>query len=371
MMKSIKPFFQPNFVSDFARDILLKMDPEIAHRASINVLKFAPISTLKEEKKDSKKLHINLCGLELKNPIGLAAGFDKNGEVAGILGKIGFGFSEVGTVTPRPQKGNIKPRLFRLMSANAIINRMGFNNDGHEEVYARLIKQKSNNIIGVNIGANRDSEDFINDYVLGVKKFANIADYLTVNISSPNTKGIRDLQAGEILKKLLFAILAQRAKEKIYVPIFLKLSPDLDERQMDEIAQIIGESNLDGLIISNTTISRPNIAGLKYSDEMGGLSGKPLFNLATKRLAQMRQRVGKEMPIIGVGGIFSSSSAIAKLTAGANAIQLYSALIFSGIKLLTEIKEGMEQALIREKYDNISAFSNMNIDDWANGKMEI
>ncbi len=369
MLDNLLSFLRSKDFTKISRDILLKMDPEIAHLTTINALKFnlAPGN----EKEDPKELKTSLATLELKNPIGMAAGFDKNGEVVNALNKIGFGFCEVGTVTPRPQKGNIKPRLFRLMKSQAIINRMGFNNQGHEAVYARLKEQQLEGIVGINIGANKDSEDFVKDYVLGVKKFAPIADYLAINISSPNTRGLRDLQSFDRLKKLLFEILAERARAKIFVPVFVKLAPDLEQKQMDKIAKVILESDLDGLIISNTTIERSMLKNEEYSNEMGGLSGKPLFNLATKRLAQMRQRIGNDMPIIGVGGIHSAQSAIAKLSAGANLIQLYSALVFSGLELLEEIKTGLAKEVQKRGVKNISALSSTNIDDWASGKLEI
>ncbi len=363
------PFLRSKSFNNFTRDSLLKMDPEIAHQATIAALKMGLVPEQKQA--DSHLLTTNICGLQLKNPIGMAAGFDKNGEVISALNKIGFGFSEIGTITPKPQQGNIKPRLFRLMKAQAIINRMGFNNQGHKEIYQRLKGQGLQGIVGINIGANKDSTDFVADYVKGVKKFAPIADYLSINISSPNTKGLRDLQSSEALKQLLFEVLAERARAKIRVPVFLKLAPDLEEKTMDEIAKTILASDLDGLIISNTTISREMVQEQEHSEELGGLSGKPLFNLATKRLAQMRLRVGNEMAIIGVGGIHCANSAIAKLNAGANVIQLYSALVFSGMELIEEIKQGLISAIKLGKHKNISALSGTNTKDWASGKLEI
>ncbi len=371
--KSLGSFLRSDKVKDMTRDSLLKMDPEIAHQATIAALRMG--MTPVQNSVDSEKLKTNICGLELKNPIGMAAGFDKNAQVSAALGQIGFGFCEVGTITPHSQEGNEKPRLFRLIQSQAIINRMGFNNEGHEAAYQRLKKQAKNhsnsNIVGVNIGANKDSEDFVADYVKGVKRFADVADYLTINISSPNTKGLRDLQSYEALKRLLNEVLAERTRAKIFVPVFLKIAPDLDEKQLDEIAKLVLQSDLDGLIISNTTVSRNMIKAEENSTEMGGLSGKPLFNLSTMRLAQMRQRVGSEMPIIGVGGIHSVKSAIAKLNAGANAIQLYSALVYQGMELLDEIKDGLEKEVGRAKVDNVSGLVGTFIDEWASGRGEI
>ena len=291
MLKSLSPFLRSAKFRKITRDSLLKMDPEIAHQTSLAALKMGLVA--RPAKADPPELQTEICGLEIKNPIGMAAGFDKNGEVPAALNRIGFGFSEIGTLTPRPQSGNKRPRLFRLPEKQAIINRMGFNNKGHKGAYERLKGQHIDGILGVNIGANKDSEDFVGDYVEGVKLFTEIADYLTVNISSPNTKGLRDLQSAEALKRLLFEVLAERARAKVRVPILLKLAPDLDEKEMDEIAGVVLASDLDGLIISNTTIGRAPVAGLEHGNEGGGLSGRPLFNLSTRILAQMRQRVGR------------------------------------------------------------------------------
>jgi len=371
--KSLGSFLRSSKVRDISRDSLLKMDPEIAHQTTIAALRLGFVPT--HSSVDSEKLKTEICGLELKNPIGMAAGFDKNAQVSAALGEIGFGFCEVGTITPNSQSGNEKPRLFRLLKQEAIINRMGFNNEGHEIAYQRLKKlstsHKASNIIGVNIGANKDSDDFVLDYVRGVQRFADVADYLTMNISSPNTKGLRDLQSNEALKRLLGETLAQRARAKIFVPIFLKISPDLDEKELDEIAKLVLQSDLDGLIISNTTISRNMIENEENSNEAGGLSGKPLFNLSTQKLAQMRQRVGVDLPIIGVGGIHSAKSAIAKLNAGANVIQLYSALVYEGMDLLDEIKAGLVKEVNRTGAENVSDLVGTQVDDWASGKGEV
>jgi dihydroorotate dehydrogenase len=227
------------------------MDPELAHATTINALRLG----LGPEQvgSDPPELGTSLCGLALSNPVGMAAGFDKNGEVPKPLARIGFGMVEVGTVTPLPQEGNTRPRLFRIAGAEGIINRMGFNNDGHEAVFARLKGADVGAILGVNIGANKASEDFVADYVTGVTRFAEVADYLTVNISSPNTPGLRNLQEGEALERLLDAVLKARSKAKVRVPMLLKLAPDLDQRQMDEIAAVVLRTDLDGIVISNTT----------------------------------------------------------------------------------------------------------------------
>jgi len=351
-------------VQSLSRDVLLKMDPETAHGAAIAALRLG--LTPGQEIPDPPALRTALCGLDLANPVGMAAGFDKNAEVPKALAQMGFGFVEVGTVTPRPQEGNPKPRLFRVGPAEGVINRMGFNNEGHEAVLARLRGLRVGAALGVNIGANKDSDDFVADYVAGVKRFAPVADYLTANISSPNTPGLRNLQADEALRRLLGEVLAERARAKVRVPVFLKIAPDLDEAALDGIAAVIAATDLDGLIISNTTIGREAVAGLENAGEAGGLSGKPLFSLATRRLAQMRQRVG-DLPIIGVGGIHSPETALAKLEAGANAIQLYSALVFGGFDLLDRIKRGLAAAARTAGASNISALVGSRTQEWARG----
>lgn len=366
ILSRLSPLLRVPMLANLTRDSLLRMDPEIAHGATISALKLglAP----EQETPDPPELRTTLCGLELGNPVGMAAGFDKNGEVPKPLARMGFGMVEVGTVTPKPQEGNPRPRLFRVSAAEGVINRMGFNNEGHEAVFARLKGAHVGAVLGVNIGANKTSEDFVADYVLGVRRFAEVADYLTVNISSPNTPGLRNLQSAEALERLLGAVLAARAKASVRVPVLLKLAPDLDEKQMDEIAAVIARTDLDGLIVSNTTISRDAVAGMENAAETGGLSGKPLFPLATQRLAQMRQRVGS-LPIVGVGGIHSPQSAVQKFEAGADAIQLYSALVFGGLDLLDRIKRGLLAAVRAGGHNNIAALSSTRTADWAAGRV--
>jgi dihydroorotate dehydrogenase len=342
------------------------MDPETAHLATLAALRlgFVPVSNTP----DPPELATEICGLPLKNPVGMAAGFDKNAQVPAALHALGMGFVEIGTVTPKPQSGNPRPRVFRLAKADGVINRLGFNNEGHSEVHDRLRGKRFSGVLGVNIGANKTSTDFVADYVAGVKRFADLVDYLTINISSPNTPGLRDLQSDEALKRLLGEVLLERGRQPIRVPVFLKLAPDLDEADLDRIAGVILATDLDGLIISNTTITRPDVAGIEHANEAGGLSGKPLFNLATRRLAQMRQRVGPDLPIIGVGGIHSATSAVAKLAAGANAFQLYTALIFGGLGLLDEIKAGLLKAVRDAGAENVASLTGTAVDDWASGR---
>ena len=361
IFSAFSPLLRVPLLADLTRDSLLRMDPETAHGATIAALRLglAP----EQDYPDPPELRTSLAGLELKNPIGMAAGFDKNGEVPRPLALMGFGMVEIGTVTPLPQAGNPKPRLFRVAAAEGVINRMGFNNDGHDEVYRRLSGLRVPAVLGVNIGANKDSADFTADYAKGVARFARLADYLTVNISSPNTPGLRDLQQEDALKRLLHAVLTVRSKSPVRVPVFLKLAPDLDQAAMDAIIRVVAATDLDGLIVSNTTISRDPVAGMENAQEAGGLSGKPLYDLATRRLAQMRQRTS--LPIIGVGGIHSPESAMEKFKAGANAIQLYSALVFGGLDLLDRIKRGLVAAVRAEGKTNIADLVGTRTADWA------
>lgn len=362
ILSALSPFLRNRALADLTRDSLLRMDPEIAHGATITALRLglAP----QQEGPDAPELRTAIAGLELSNPVGMAAGFDKNGEVPRPLALMGFGMVEIGTVTPRPQSGNPRPRLFRVAAAEGVINRMGFNNEGHEEVFRRLRETRVPAALGVNIGANKDSPDFSADYARGVQRFAPLADYLTANISSPNTPGLRDLQQEDALQRLLDAVLNERARAPVRVPVFLKIAPDLDLAALDAIAAVVARTDLDGLIVSNTTISRDPVAGMENADEKGGLSGKPLFDLATIRLAQMRQRTS--LPLIGVGGIHSPETALAKLEAGANAIQLYSALVFGGLDLLDRIKRGLTTAVRDAGKRNISELVGTRTADWAN-----
>jgi dihydroorotate dehydrogenase len=368
ILSRLSPLLRLPTVRDLSRDALLKFDAETAHGLTIAALKLglAP----EQERPDPPELQTELCGLALANPVGMAAGFDKNGEVPAALSRFGFGMVEVGTVTPRPQAGNPKPRLFRVLAAEGVVNRMGFNNAGHAEVLARLRGLRVKAALGVNIGANKDSEDFVADYVKGVVAFAPVADYLTVNISSPNTPGLRNWQAEEALRRLLGEVLAARAQASVHVPVLLKIAPDLDEKGLDGIAATIAGTGLDGLIVSNTTISRTGVEGLENAAEAGGLSGKPLFGLATQRLAQMRQRVG-DLPIVGVGGVHSPQSAVAKFEAGADAIQLYSALALGGLDLLDRIKAGLVAAVKARGGRTVADLKGTKVADWAEGRGEI
>ncbi len=356
------------FFTRLARPALFALSPEQAHRFSIyglqsGLLPACPVPA-------NPALKVKVAGLDFINPLGMAAGYDKNGEVPDALMRIGFGFAETGTVTPRPQSGNPRPRIFRLKGQQAIINRLGFNNEGHAVVLKRLEARRKAGILGLNIGANRDSDNFIADYVKGIEAFAAIADYFTINISSPNTPGLRNLQAGEVLKRLLDHVLTARDKNCKAVPVFLKIAPDLDDHELDKIAAVINASALDGMVISNTTIDKKAVEDGPHGHEQGGLSGRPLFQRSTIILAKMRQRLGASMPIIGVGGVDSKASAIAKIEAGANLLQLYTGLIYRGPGLPGLIIKGLGEYLKQNKITSIADIVGLKTGEWADKKQE-
>ncbi|CAN7548498.1 quinone-dependent dihydroorotate dehydrogenase [Pararhizobium sp. LjRoot235] len=356
-----------NAIQSLARRGLFLLDPEAAHGLSVKALKtgLVPACTAPAD----PRLAQIVAGLTFTNPLGMAAGYDKNAEVPEALLRLGFGFTEIGTVTPKPQAGNDKPRIFRLVEDDAVINRLGFNNEGHQAALTRLRGCSRDAIIGVNIGANKDSADRIADYVTGIRTFYGVARYFTANISSPNTPGLRDLQARESLATLLSAVLAARdeeaAKTGMRVPVFLKIAPDLTEEGMDDIAAEALSHDLDGLIVSNTTLSRDGLKDQRQAKESGGLSGKPLFEKSTIVLAKMRQRVGPDMPIIGVGGVSSAETAAEKIRAGANLVQLYSCMIYEGPSLPGRIVRGLSQLCDREKLSSIADIRSSRVDYWA------
>ena len=325
------------------RPLLHQLDAETAHRATIAALRCAPRLPL--QKTADAQLAQNLFGLNFPNPLGLAAGFDKNAEVPDAMLAQGFGFVEVGTVTPKPQSGNPKPRLFRLSEDQAVINRMGFNNEGHAAVLKRLEARRSlPGTVGVNIGANKESADRVADYVQGVACFASCANYITINVSSPNTPGLRGLQSREELEKLLARVHAALAKQKTKVPVLLKIAPDLTIAEMDGIAKCCSSGGVDGVIISNTTTSRP-VLNSQHATETGGLSGRPLRKLATQQLARFYLKTNGNIPLIGAGGIEDADSAFEKILAGASLLQIYSALVFKGPGLVHEILCGLRLRL--------------------------
>jgi dihydroorotate dehydrogenase len=295
-----------------------------------------------------------LWGLDFPNPVGLAAGYDKDARVMDAMRAFGFGFVEIGTVTPRPQPGNPKPRIFRLEEDLALINRLGFNSAGLDAVVSRLSQRPHAGIIGVNLGKNRDSSDAAADYLEGLARAATFADYIVVNISSPNTPGLRDLQRGNSLQSLLARLLGAREQSECLVPLLIKIAPDLTPAECAEIALVALAAGIDGIIVSNTTVERP--AGLvsRHAQEAGGLSGRPLFARSTALLADMYQLTQGRLPLIGVGGIASAFDAYEKIRAGACLIQLYTALVFSGPGLVAEIKAGLAELLRAGGFTSIS-----------------
>jgi dihydroorotate dehydrogenase len=333
--------------------LLTRLEPEAAHRLTIRALKFGA-ATLWAGRNDPPALRLSVLGMRLRNPIGLAAGFDKDGEVAGALLRMGFGFVEAGTVTPLPQAGNPRPRLFRLREDRAIINRMGFNNEGVASLASRLGRNRPGGIIGINIGANRGTKDMAADYVTAYSYVAPYADYIALNVSSPNTAGLRTLQERAPLQDLLERVNIVRAKAARALPVFLKISPDLDALALGTIVELAIEARLSGLIVSNTTTGAR--AGLKgpFAGEVGGLSGAPLFRRATDCLAEVHRLAGRRLTLIGVGGIFSARDAYEKILAGATIVQLYTALVYEGPGLLRRIKAGLARLLASDGFASVA-----------------
>jgi dihydroorotate dehydrogenase len=298
-------------------------------------------------------LATDVAGLRLPNPVGLAAGFDKNAEVAGAMLAAGFGFVECGTVTPRPQAGNPRPRLFRLTEDGAVINRMGFNNVGLESFAANIARPRRG-IVGANIGANKDAADRIGDYVAGLTRLWGLADYFTVNVSSPNTPGLRALQTGAALAELLGRVGEARRGLAGHAPVFLKVAPDLDEAEVAAIAEAVAAAGFDGVIVSNTTLSRPDDLASGHRGEAGGLSGAPLMSLATRVLGQFHAAARGRFVLIGAGGIASGADAYAKIRAGAAAVQLYSALVFKGPSLVSAIRRDLAARLAADGFASVA-----------------
>ncbi len=352
---------------DQATRLLRFLEPELAHRLTIAALKRQRLKPLDRE--GEPQLAARLLGLSFTSPVGLAAGFDKNGEVPDAMLRLGFGFVEIGTVTPRPQRGNPKPRIFRLPADGAVINRLGFNNLGHDAVARNLeMRRGRGGLVGVNIGANKDSEDRIADYVAGVTRFAPLGSWLTVNISSPNTPGLRYLQEASGLDELLSRVMEAReaaiAAAGRTVPLFVKISPDLDDGQLTALAEITLRHQVDGLIVSNTTVARmPLKSG--QQQQFGGLSGKPLFELSTALLARVRELVGDRMVLIGVGGVDSADTAWAKIAAGADLVQLYTGMVYNGPSLPERIKAGLIDRLEGRNFSHISEARGIETARWS------
>lgn len=334
----------------FMRPALFLIDPERAHRLTIEGLRLLP----RRAAPKPGPLAIRVAGLDFANPLGMAPGFDKDAEVVDAVLGLGFGFTEVGTLTPLPQAGNPKPRLFRLIEDGAVINRMGFNNSGVAAAVTRLeARRKRSGVVGINIGANKESTDRVLDYLNAFEAVAPLADYVTINISSPNTPGLRALQDKAALDELLDAVLGLRTAPGYGVPVFLKVAPDLTPADIDDIAEVALRRGLDALIVSNTTISRPGLKS-RQAGEVGGLSGAPLRDLAQQRLRDFRKATGGALPLIGVGGIATAEDAWARIRAGASLVQLYSAMVYAGPGLARQITRGLEQLLRRDGFSTIA-----------------
>ncbi len=339
------------------RPLVFKMDPEKAHNLAINFLKFCPkTATLFSLNREYENLSQNVLNIDFRSPIGMAAGFDKNAEVAATLEKFGFGFIECGTVTPKAQIGNELPRIFRLEEDRAIINRLGFNNLG-ADVFERNLPKVSIPL-GINIGKNKDTEDALLDYIPLLEKFYPKASYITVNISSPNTKNLRDLQSENQLDLFLQEITKKKNElQNLYqknIPVLLKVAPDLTEKEQEKIAEIVLKNKIDGLIINNTTIDRELNLKSKFSSEVGGLSGAPLFNKSNEVLKNFYRFTAGKIPLIGVGGISSAEDAYEKIKCGASLVQIYSAFIYEGFGLVEKIKKELSKKVASDGFKNIS-----------------
>lgn len=332
---------------DLAKKFMFTQDAEWSHNFALtNLRRFAntPLSMIWKQKVQDKP--VDILGLTFPNPVGLAAGLDKNGECIDAFGQMGFGFVEIGTITPVGQPGNPRPRIFRIPERNAIINRMGFNNHGVDNLIENVKKAHYKGILGINIGKNKDTpnEEGHLDYVKCMQRVYEYADYITVNISSPNTPGLRDLQFGDSLTLLLSSVKEQqtelKSKHGKYVPVLVKIAPDMDEVAIEQVVDCIVAEGMDGIIATNTTLSRDAVNGLEHSEEAGGLSGDPVTDMSTEVIKKIRQ-INKDIPIIGVGGINSADTAKEKLDAGANLIQIYTSFIYQGPKLIKDIVDGI------------------------------
>ena len=338
-----------------------RLPPETAHRVAIFGLKLAPPLPAK---RPDPRLAVSVLGLTFPNPLGVAAGFDKNAEVPGAMLKLGFGFVEVGTLTPRPQPGNPRPRLFRLRDDGAVINRFGFNNEGYDRARARLQRRPAG-IIGVNVGANKVAPDRIADYALGVRTFAPVADYLAINVSSPNTPGLRDLQRRDALDALVARAVEARDESAPRRPLLVKIAPDLDDRELDDIFAVALARRVDGLIVSNTTVARLATLASPHRGEAGGLSGRPLFAPSTRLLARARLALGGAVALIGCGGVEDAETALAKIEAGADLVQLYTSLALKGVGVVAGILDGLTRAVGERGVSSLSLLTGTRAQEWA------
>jgi dihydroorotate dehydrogenase len=348
-------------LADRLLPLLRRVDPETAHGLALRGLglglgpRGGPVT--------SPRLRVDLAGLALPNPIGLAAGFDKNAVAVAPLLAAGFGFVEVGAATPKPQPGNPRPRLFRLAEDDAVINRFGFNNDGAAAVAARLARARPPGIVGINLGANKTSPDRAADYAAVLAETGPFVDFATVNVSSPNTEALRDLQGRAALTALLDGVTAANAALARPVPVFLKIAPDLTDPELADIAEVALSSRIAGIIATNTTLARDGLAS-RHAGEAGGLSGRPLFERSTRVLARLHRLTGGRLPLVGVGGIASAEDAYAKVRAGASAVQLYTALVYQGLGLVGRIAHGLDTLLARDGFATLEDAVGCGAGDW-------
>jgi dihydroorotate dehydrogenase len=339
------------------RPVLRRLPAEAAHNLTVRALQ-AGLGRLiidrAAREPEPPVLAQRVWGLDFPNPVGLAAGFDKDARVPEAMRALGFGFVEVGTVTPRPQPGNPRPRLFRLEEDQAIINRMGFNSGGLDAAIDRLHRRTRTGVIGVNLGKNRDSRDAVADYSEGIRRASEVADYLVVNVSSPNTPGLRDLQRRASLRALLTPLIRTRDESRRRVPLLVKIAPDLGPEERADIAAVALAAGIDGLVVSNTTVDRPSGLTSPYARESGGLSGRPLFAISTAVLADMYRLTNGRLPLIGVGGVANAAEAYEKIRAGASLVQVYTALVFGGPRLVTDIKAGLAEVLRAAGFSSVA-----------------
>ena len=350
-----------NLLERIGMPLLYRFDPETAHGLAIKSLQLGVAAS--PGMVTSPRLRTTVAGLNMANPLGLAAGFDKNAEALLGLSRAGFGFFEVGAATPRPQPGNPKPRLFRLTEDQAAINRFGFNNQGMEAIAVRLAQRPRDAVLGLNLGANKDSEDRASDFAKVLAHCGAHLDFATVNVSSPNTEKLRDLQGKEALSALLAGVMEVRDGLDQPIPIFLKIAPDLSEAEIEEIAEVAVEQKLDAVIATNTTLSREGLMS-EHKGEAGGLSGAPLFEKSTRVLARLSYVTEGKLPLIGVGGVSNADQAYAKICAGASAVQLYTALVFGGLSLVQDILRDLELLLEQDGFANVSEAVGSKRNDW-------
>jgi dihydroorotate dehydrogenase len=357
---------------DLARPALFVLDPEQAHEIVLKSLELGIYP--RPGIPDDESLACNLGPLQLPNPVGIAAGFDKDARVPDAILGLGCGFAEVGTVTPLPQAGNTRPRIFRLVNDRGVINRLGFNNAGHGAALARLQRRDRKGVIGVNVGANKDAADLSSDYVAGLEAFYDVASYFTINVSSPNTPGLRDLQAPEALARLLDRVMVARGRcleqGAAYRPIVVKLAPDLAEADLPAICEQLVSRRVDAIAVSNTTVTRPRLVDAALGQETGGLSGRPLFQRSTVMLGRVFMLVEGRIPLIGIGGIDSGAAAVSKIEAGASLVQLYTGLIYEGPDLIARIKAHLVQHARTLGVKRIAEATGRRAAEWAKMPLE-